>query len=118
MPPAMRVEKLLDEFNKESNKISAERPDDIQVSEATHCSNDGTRVNVYNTVKNMIYNDMKTATFYRIIEQALGIALASTFKAFVVSLKSYAFWMIPLFWVFIGVCITFSRGLLDTHSKF
>ena len=63
------------------------------------------------------YCALKHATFLRICEQAGGIALASVFKLFATSMKTgFTFWIVPLFWVFVGASITFMRGLLNEHS--
>jgi len=120
LPGGMKVEKLLENFYKEHAKIAAEKPDNVKMSELSQHSDDGAqgRLEVYNGIKNLIFEDVKEATMYRVLEQFLGIVMASVFKNFVTSLKtSFAFWLLPMFWILIGLSITFARGVLDTHSK-
>lgn len=121
LPGGMKVDKLLENFYKEHAKIAAEKPDAIKSSELSRASNsdDTAKLEIYGGIKSIIYADVKEATMYRVAEQFLGILMASVFKNFVTSLKTgFAFWVLPMFWVFIGLSIAFARGLLDTHSKF
>lgn len=115
LPGPMLVENALQEFEKTSTKIETQEALRKGLNSDRETKKD---INIKAIIQDMIFDKIKSATYLRIGEQVLAIATASVFKMCVTSLKrDYEYWAIPIFWVFVGVGITFVRGVFDQHSQ-
>jgi len=107
----MQVDKTLAEFNAAREKVDIGREEqrlkkiaklqktlgeEMDPSAAT----EPLKLDLQATITQIIWTPLKHATFFRMIEQAGGIALASVFKLFATSMKKdFTSWLIPFWWI-------------------
>ena len=118
----MKVDSVLTEFNNAKEKVDARRHLTLmakakKLGVEDYDTNQALDLEIKSVILQIIWTPLKQATILRICEQAGGIAMASVFKLFATSMKTgFTFWLVPLFWIFVGVFITFMRGMLNEHS--